>query len=243
MTIDLVVLGLVALFGVWGALTGAARQLAQYVALGVGVAATPPLAKLVGPRLAPSLGGAQSAGVALASVLVFVLVFFATRLLVAALLRRLWGGDERAMQARDRGLGLALGAARAAALCYLALCCAAYLEKAVTIGGKRLTFGPTGSLAFAFAAKHNVLEWAQFGGAEALAKVVTAASGSAPSADLEALKADPRFKRLLGSPQAKEAARRGDVAGLVQLNDALALLRDGQARALVERIAGQLPRE
>lgn len=237
MTIDLIVLGLVLFFTLWGAMTGLARQLARYVALVVAFLGAGPLGRELAPRISTALSSPKSVGVAVGSVVAFVFIFFVTQLVVTALIRRLLSDEAPTSIARDRSLGALAGGLRGAVLCYLLLCAAVYIEHAVVIGGKTLSFGPKGSYAFALAERYNVLELRQFQGAESLVAVAKKASGAAPSGQgWSALLNDPRFKRLLEHKPTREAIQHGEVRTLLKNDAAVELLNDEKTMAVINRL-------
>ncbi len=240
MKVDLFVAGLTLFFALWGALTGAARQIAQYVALAAAYAASGPLGRELGLWTGQQLGASAAVGTVLATVASFILVFFGVRVAVAAIIRRVLGGGEAGSSLTDRLLGFGLGGVRAFALCFLALCAAAYLEDNVKVGNRPLSFGPKDSVAFAFAKSHNVLTARQFPGIDDLARLAKVASdpkasaAATSAADVRALLKDPRIAKLLESKTVRELAQKGDLRGLLEQNQVVEALRDPK---LVERLA------
>lgn len=243
MKVDLFVAGLTLLFAVWGAFTGASRQIAQYVALAAAYAGAGPLGRELGGWTAKQLSASIAVGTVLATVGAFVLTFFLVRVTVTSLLRRVLA-DGSGGGGADRLLGFLLGGVRAFALCFLALCAAAYLEDNVKVANRPISFGPKDSLLFAFAKGHNVLTARQFPGIQELTQVTRAATEparGATSPELQSLLKDPRVSKLLESKAVRELAQRGDVRGLLEQNQVVELLKDPKLVERLTRVSAELP--
>jgi membrane protein required for colicin V production len=244
--LDLAVVVLTLFFGLWGAFSGAARQVAQWVASLAAFFGAGPLGHFFGQAFAHGLSTSLSTGVVLATVASFLIVFLVVRGLLTLVLRRVLAGGDPDNRGLDRALGFLLGGGKLFALAYLSLCAVAFLENNVTVAGRKLVFLPKDSRLYAFAREHNLLEAQLFSGARELAQVATRAHD--PKAllklkgneDFAALSKDPRFKALLGSDAARKALETGDVRGLLQLNQAAELLQDAQAMRRLERVADGL---
>jgi membrane protein required for colicin V production len=219
-TLDLAVLGLLLLFTVAGAFSGALQQLAKLAAVLAGwlVArrAAPPLAALAwGARPPP---WARSVAAAVIFVVMAVLVGLAGR----AVARRLHGPSGRP-GALDRAGGALLGGAKAALVAWLVLSILARLGP-IAVGSFRLDarrsdFG-------AVAARHDLLELSVPDQARRLERLLEAARDPAERARL--LARDPGWQRLLDDPRFKALMERGGTPDP-------GLLLEPQVKALLEK--------
>ncbi len=246
MGIDLFIAGLILLFAIFGALTGAARQIAQLVALFAAYVCARPIGTFFGPRLARALDAPLVVGTIAATMLTFIVVLIAVRYVLTVLLRRLLAGDEREEQGPDRALGFILGAVKAALFIYVVLCAATFVERNVTVAGRRLLTTSRDSLAFGVARKWNLFELTQFHAVKDLAQVASRASANGPPEQLasdpafQSLRKDPRFRKLLDDPALRRAAAEGDYQGLLKSNAVLQLIQDPEAAAKIEAAAAKL---
>ncbi|MBI3184233.1 MAG: CvpA family protein [Myxococcales bacterium] len=158
MELDLILLGLVALFAFVGAITGAAKQLAQLAAIAVAYLGAYPIGSLAGPRLAKALEGPPAVGTAVGTLLALLVLFVLARLALAHGLGRLFAGKKPDDRAVDRTLGFLLGGLKAAAMAYVIVCALVFIESHVSMAGRRLGISPKGSVAFALARRFNVFE-------------------------------------------------------------------------------------
>lgn len=225
-TLDLVVLGILLLFAVAGAFTGALRQVVQLLGVVAGWLA----ARHLAPRLAgPLLGshpaswerGALAAGCFVAGVLV-------VSLLGKAVARRVQGPGG-SPGPTDRALGALLGGAKAALGCWVLLSALALARGPLEVGGWRLDVRASdfGSLA----ARHNLLEAAAPRQAALVGRLLEALRDPAVrerlrrgDADLKRSLEDPRVKALL--ERALQQGDRLDAGGLT----------DAELEELVERL-------
>ncbi len=244
MNLDWVVLGLVAFFGLWGLFSGAATQIARALGLVVAYAAAGPAGQFVGLPISHYLSTSLTVGTVLGTVACFVFIYAVVHVISTALLRRFFnGGPESGRRGLDRVLGGLLGALKAAAVLYVALCAATFLESNVSIAGKRLAFTPKNSLLMKYVRQYNLLELQQFGGVHDLIKAVKVAGDPKimatykddPAFDL--MQRDARFKALLSSDAMKKAFASSDVRTLLGNNQVVELLQDPRAMERIERIA------
>src|SRR5690242_5278264 len=105
MSTDVIILVLVLFFAVMGMFSGAARQIAQLIALAVAWVASGPLGAYLGPPMARALEGPLMMGVVFSTVLIFFTVLLLVRLGLTYGLQRLMGVDESERQWTDRMLG------------------------------------------------------------------------------------------------------------------------------------------
>jgi membrane protein required for colicin V production len=244
-TVDLIVLGALLLFGVLGGLAGAAKQIAQVLGMVAAYASARPLGTLFGPQLARELGTPELLGVIATTLLVFIAVLVIVRILLTALLQRILSGKDPADRGLDRGLGFALGAAKVGFICYLVLSGLAFVEEHVSLAGKKLGITPKGSMAFALARRYNFFELTQFGGVRDLAALSRASADPErlkqlqASAQFQALQKDPRMKKVLQDPHLRKAAETGDYPALLKSDAVLQLLQDPTIAQRLAELAAQ----
>lgn len=243
MTLDLLVLGALALFAIWGAFSGFARQVAQSAALvGAGFAAVP-AGRFFAEPFAQGLKTSLTVGVVVATIVSFIVVFLFGRLLLTLVLRRLLSPKDPENRSADRVLGFLLGGVKTAATVWIALSAATFVEHHLVLAGKKYTFTPKDSKAVAVARHYNFIEWVQFSGAKDLARAAKVASDPKTSAALKndvdyvALMKDPRFRQLVQGDAWKKALESGDVRALMQNNGLVELLQEPKLLRHVERLA------
>ncbi len=242
MTLDLVILVVTALFALWGFFSGAAKQIAVFVAWIAAWAAAMPGGQFFGPLLTTKLATSAFVGVVLASLASFLVVFVVVQLVVAAVIRRLLAGRDPGSRTLDRLLGFGLGGGKVLAVMYVALCAMSFLEQNVVIMGRKLAFTPKDSKAMEFVHHYNLLEQQQFSGASDLAKVAQLAKDPKAlqrlkdNGDFTALSKDPRFARVINAGALQKALETGDVRALINNNDVVELIHDRTAAQRLERL-------
>lgn len=242
MTLDLVLLGLVIFFALWGAFTGVARQLAQLVGAVAAWLVARPLGDLAGPALAKQANLPLVGGIALATFLAFLVVFVVVRGVLTVALRRILSGKEPGNRGLDRTLGLLLGGVKVAAVIWFVLCTLTFVEDNVQVMGRRLGLSPKDSTAFALARRYNLFELTQFAGAGTLKAVLRAVQDPAragrlkENADYQALRKDPRLQRALDQGAVRKALEQGDTRALLGSADVISLLQDPTAMRRMERL-------
>ncbi len=243
MTLDLVLLCLAALFAVLGAISGAARQLAQLAGLVVAYLSARPLGALLGPPAAELLGIPPLAGLLLSTVAVFFVALTVVRFALGWFLRRLLAGGDPEDRKVDRLLGAGLGALKIIAIAYVVLCALTFVEDNVVIGGKRLSLSPKGSHAVATAREFNLFELTQFSSVKDLARLAEATSDPAraerlhASPEFKALQKDPRFQRALNEPAVRQALESGDYRSILQSAAVMQLVQDPAFKTKLEAAA------
>ena len=234
---DLVVLVLLLIALVWGALQGAARQLAQLVAWVVALAAA---WYLSGPaaRVLVRLFEAPY-GVAFA-VSGLVLAFVANLLVRVAFwwpLRQLDKDDHTgspALSVVNRVLGAAIGGAKMSVLIWSLLSLAALAREPLARVGYALP--PSDSGALHFSHEHNLWTMLFQRRLNAIGELATSLMQHAGPEQDEALSevmADPRVRALTNDPELRDALERGDFTRVLQDERVLSLASDD---ALVERL-------
>lgn len=237
MTIDLFLLSMVLFFAVLGAFTGAARQVANLIALGVAYFCAGPLGKVLAPRLADSLGLSLVTANVAAHVLVFGVVLLALRAVLTQLFRRMLSGQEGENRALDRGLGFALGGLRMALFAYLFLSAMTFLERNVSVAGRRFSLPKTESRAVTFSRDYNLFELTQFAPVRDLVQLVQDAQDPLKARQLksdpayQALRKDSRFQDAMKDKELREALERGDTRAALRNERILQLIQDPDAAA------------
>lgn len=238
MTIDLVVLGLVLFFGIIGAITGAAKQIANLVGMGVGYFVSRRLGPVLGPKLAAAMGGLPLLlGVIGATTLLFFVVWLAVRYALGFLLQRLMAGKDPENRGVDRFLGFILGGAKVALMAYVVMSAMTFFEQHVVVAGRRLGVSPKDSVAFGLARRYNLFEMTQFAPVKDLVRVAQVSSDPERAQSLQkdpayqALRKDPRVQRALKDADLRRAMERGDYQALLRSNLVLQLIQDPQVAA------------
>ncbi|MBK7860290.1 MAG: CvpA family protein [Archangiaceae bacterium] len=234
MNVDLFVVGLVAVFAIIGAFTGAAKQIATLLAaIAAGMLARG-VGPMVGPRLARELQSSQTVGIVLATLLLFLLGFLLIRGLARRILLRILAGKgETEDRSLDRALGFLLGGLRVAAICWFVICALAFLEDNVSIAGKRLSLAPQGSVLFQLARNHNFFAMTTIPGMRDLVEVAKSPKARS-TPEYGQLRKDPRFRRATDDDAVKKALETGDYRALMQNTDVVKLLNDAAMRQQLE---------
>lgn len=245
-SVDLFLLGLVALFAILGAFSGAARQVAHLIALTAAYLCARPLGQVVGPPLAKALELSATVGSVLSTLGVFLIVLLGIRALLTWVFRRVLAGKDPQDRRLDRGLGFALGGVKAALALFVALCAVTFIEENVAVAGRKLVVAPKGSIAFELSRRFNVFELAPAAAAEDLLEVARAASDPERVAQLrkdpsfQALRKDPRFQRALADTELRRALEAGDVHAVLRSRPVVELLEDPDAAARLAAAAAIL---
>lgn len=245
MTLDLIVLGLVALFALWGAFSGFAKQVAQALA-GVGaVIAAAPAGRFFGEALARGLQSSLTVGIVAATILSFIVIYLLVRMILTAVLRRMLAGKDPENRTADRFLGFGLGGLKTAVALWIGLSAATFIENNLVLAGKKYTFTPKDSKLVALSRRFNFIETVQFSGAKDLALAAKLASDPKAAQKLKddpdyaALMKDPRFRQVLQGDAWKKALESGDVRALMQNNQLVELSQDPRMSRHLERLAAQ----
>lgn len=231
MAVDLVILGVVLLFGLLGAVTGAAAQIAQLLGLIAAFFLSRPIARWIGPKVAASLNLPAAFGVILATILVFIVLVIAVRVIATSVLRRALAGRDPTDRSLDRTLGMVLSGAKVAAIAYIALSALAFVEQHVVVAGKRLGVSPKDSHAFALAREHNLFEITAFAPVQDLTEIARSI-GRGDTAALEknaayrSIRDDARFKKIVADPEMRRAIEAGDYRTLLKNNLVLQMIQD-----------------
>ncbi len=235
MTLDLVVLALVAVGAVFGARAGASRQLASWGALVVAALAARPGGVLLGPAFGRFFHTSESLGSVAAAFATFITVAVAVRLVATRVLQGVLGGRDPEERGTDRALGALLGGGKVAAVAWVALSALAFVEANVQVTGKGLGLSPRDSTAFAIARQWNLFSAPYFSRAGDLAaaqKVFRSPElyqqiGTHPA--VGALEKNARFRAVVSDPEVKQALDRGDTVALLKTASVHRLLQDPEA--------------
>ena len=239
MTVDLVVLALVAIGAIFGARSGASRQLASWGAL---VLAARPGGAMFGPAFGRFFHTSESLGGVAASFATFIVVAVLVRLLGTRLLQGVLGGSDPADRGTDRALGALLGAGKIAAVAWVALSALAFVEANVQLAGKGLGFSPKDSTAFAIARKWNLFSAPFFSRAADLAAAQKVFRSPelfqqlAENPAVTALQKNPKFRAVVADPEVKEALDRGDTVAVLRSTSVHRLLEDPEALAQLAKL-------
>jgi membrane protein required for colicin V production len=230
--IDVIILCVVVFFALMGALTGAAKQLANMVGMASAYFVCRRLGPMVGPKLAAALGTADIIGVVLGTLLLFIAVLTLVRFILGTLLNRLMRGKDPSNRGPDRAIGMVLGGVKVGIICYVVLSALTFVEQHVVVAGQRMGMSPKDSRAFAFARKHNLFEATQFAPVRDFVRVAQATTDPERAAKLQndpaykALRQDPRFQQALKEEKLRRALEQGDTQALLRSNLILQLIQD-----------------
>jgi membrane protein required for colicin V production len=157
MNLDTGILAVTVFLGFWGAFSGASGQLAGWAAFPLGWLASKHGASPLSPHLERATGGSPAVCVAAASVLLFFTVMWASRAVIAGIIRKVLGGGDGERRGLDRTLGFLLGGGRSLVIAWLCLSAWAFAESNVKVSGKQVAAlaPPKDSQFYAFAKAHN----------------------------------------------------------------------------------------
>ncbi len=243
MTLDLVVLGIVLLAALFGAWKGFSSQIATALGAVAAFFVAGPLGTLGGPGVAKHVGCGLTAGVVLATVATFFLVYLVVQVIATMALRRLLAGKDPNNTTADRALGFALGGAKLAAMCFVVLSGATFMESNITFAGRRIAFTPKDSSFVKLARQWNVFEHWQFSGVKDLVKVAKLVGNPANAdrlkddPDLVSLARDPRFKKAINADGMRKALESGDVHQLLTSASVIELIQDPEMARRLERLS------
>lgn len=227
MTIDLAVLGFLAVTALLGAASGALRQVVSLVAAVLGVLAARAFSAEVGAGLAHRFSPVARP---LAPALLFLGAFALASLAGAALLRGT--GLARAVRGpADRGAGALLGGAKGGLLAWALL---SLLALAGDLAPEALRARARESDLAALARAHNLLARLDPDAARRLRAALEAARAAERAGRLAR---DPESARLLADPRIRALDPEG--TGALEPGASAAVLDDPEVRALVERLAGR----
>lgn len=243
MALDLFIFGLILLFAIFGAIAGAARQVANLVALLLGYMCARPIGTALGPYFARSAGVPLIVGIAGSTLVVFIVVTIAVRAITRALLRKLLSGPKPEDRGLDRSLGFFFAALKVGLIAYVVLCALSFVEDNVAMAGRRLGVSPRNSLFFGFARTYNLFEYKLMAPMKDLLLLVKATSDPKLMSRLrqepsfQSLLKDARFKKALADGRVRNASRTGDYRELLKGNGVLEMLEDTVVRSRLHQAA------
>ena len=229
LVIDLLILSLILVFAAVGAYRGAVEQLAQVASIVIGYFCSRPLGRAFGPGLAQSAHVPLLFGVLAATILVFIAVTVAVRVLLTGVIRSLT--RFRNPSRLDRGLGFLLGGLKVTLIAYVMTSALSFVEDNVGWGGRRLGLSPADSIAFELAREYNLFELSQYRPVRDLVRIAQSLNDPVKAARLrqdpafKALAEDPSFGRTLTDDSTHRALEAGDTRALLRSDDVLRLLQ------------------
>ena len=228
MKFDLVLAGLVALFGLFGLFSGALSQLRHWLSLIFAALAARPLAARLAPYTAPQVGFPPKVVEVVLSGLLFVVLFLLASAIVGLLLLKLLPGRQGGRG--DQAFGFGLGAAKGAALLFVLLSFIIFFEEPLT-----RAFGPfpapvRESRAVAFVRRHDLFDAVPV---PALAKIEKLIEAAKNPGGLQGLANEPEMRKLLDDPQLKAALQDDALSQALKSGDFSALKNDPRFRALL----------
>jgi membrane protein required for colicin V production len=235
MTLDVVVLALVAVGAVFGARAGASRQLASWGALVLAALAARPGGMWLGPAFGRAFHTSEPLGSVAAAFATFITVAVVVRLVATRVLQGVLGGRDHEERGTDRALGALLGGGKVAAVAWVALSALAFVEANVQVTGKGLGLSPKDSTAFAIARQWNLFSAPYFSKAADLAAAQKVFRSPelyqqiATHPAVGALEKNARFRAVVSDPEVKQALDRGDTLALLKTASVHRLLQDPEA--------------
>jgi membrane protein required for colicin V production len=243
LALDFFIVALILVFAIFGAFAGAARQIANLVALVLGYLCARPIGVALGPYFARSAGVPLIVGIAGSTLMVFIVVAIAVRVIARATLRKLLTGPKPEDRALDRTLGFVFAALKVGLTAYVVLCALSFVEDNVAMAGRRIGVSPRDSLFFGLARKYNLFEYKLEGPMNDLLSVLRVASDPKRAARLQDdpsfqnLLKDPRFRRALSDGRVRQASKTGDYRELLKGSGVLELLEDTVVRSRLHQAA------
>jgi uncharacterized membrane protein required for colicin V production len=240
MRLDLVVLGIVALFGVMGLASGAIRQLSHWAGLILGYGAARPLASALAPWAAERLGWPTIPLNVMLSCVLFMALTAAGAVAAHFLFARLFRNHENGPA--NRALGFVLGAGKATAGIFVALSALLFFEKPFAQAAGAFDSHTKDSAAVAFVRGHNLFASLHLPALSGLRKMLEAQKDPRAARDLlsdpriKALRDDPRLKAMLADPSLGRSLASGDAAALLDSAKLKELLSDPDVAEQLSRL-------
>ena len=228
MSVDLSLAGLLLVFAVLGAFSGAIRQLSHWAGLALAYFAAGPIALRLTPLLAPKLGLPAIGVRVVLSSLLFGALYAAGTLLFHGAAKKIVPGREGGRT--DRGGGFLLGGAKGAALVYVVLSVALFFEKPLAGAFGPLPEPVRESKAVSLARRHNLFETASFPALARIERLMEAAR------DPKKARREPELRRWLDDPRLKALVKDEALVKALRSGDTAALRNVPQLAALFEEI-------
>lgn len=217
MSLDLWILAALGLFAAIGFYTGAIAQFSHWIGMAAAYLCAKPLAAALAPALAARMGWPPSATAIGLSAALMPVILIVAALIARGLLNAVVPGDQR--NTPDRIAGLFLGAGKAGALAWAALCVVLAFEKPLSGNFPAVKAALGASSAAAFAREHALFD------------------AAAPSAleQFRALAADPQLARtLLQDPALKSLSDDPALKRALKTGEPSALLENPRLKKLLE---------
>ena len=227
MTLDLVLAGLVLVFGFFGFLSGAIRQLAHWLGLFLAYAAARPAATFATPYAAPDLGLSPHVVNVLLSGLFFVLFFVLGSWAVQRLLQKIFPNRQNGRG--DGAFGFLLGAGTGAVLLYTLVSFYVFFEKPLTKAFGAPPPAVRDSVAVRLARSHDLFNAVHVPALAKFEKLLAAAKGPGGAG---ALSGQPELQRLLDDPKLKAALQDDSLSRALKSGDLSALKDDPRLQSL-----------
>lgn len=231
MGLDVAIVCVLVLFAVFGAMSGAARQIANVLALVLAYLAAGPVARQISPALARQFGGSEFMATAVGTLLVFIAVWILGRLMLGEGLERLIEGDRGEQADVNRAFGAVLGAVKAAIVVWVLLSALTFAERHVHLGNKRIDLPARDSTALAITRKYNLFDLTPDRPTHELAP-----RRYADDPAWQKLRTDPRFREVFKDPKVRRAFESGDYRAFVESDAVKRLLKDPALAAHLEKI-------
>jgi uncharacterized membrane protein required for colicin V production len=229
MTLDGYILCAFALFALLGLISGAIKQVAQWLAIAAAYIFAKPAGVALAPTLGPALGMPPAlAPIGLAAGLMLLTYLFGA-LALRFILKKILPVQEKGRT--DRLIGLALGGAKGALLGWVVLSVALAFEEPLAKAGFDLEKKTKDSHAAAFTRGHNLFDSLKMPAMES-AKKFAALQGN-PQALQEMLN-DPKARELLDNPEIKKALNDPELRRLAQSGNPAAILQDPRVKKMLE---------
>ncbi len=166
MAIDLWMLALLVLFTLAGHSSGAVRQISHWIGLAAAFLFAKPAATLLSPTVAARMNWPPTFAAKILHVVLLLVILLTVGMAARAVLNALEPGEERGPL--DQSLGAVVGAAKGGLIVFALLCLGVSLEKTLARMHFDLEAKTRGSVAMAFARKHNLFAHANLPPLEAL---------------------------------------------------------------------------
>ncbi len=211
MTLDLWILAALGIFAAIGFFTGAIQQFSHWIGLVAAYLCAKPIAALLAPALAKSMGWPPALTAVGLSAVSMPLVLIVVTLIARAIINAIVPGKQRNMP--DRVAGIFLGAGKAGAIAWVALAAVLAFEEPLVkyLPGAEAVLGA--SKAAAFTRKHSLFDKVAPAALDKF-RAVAAMRGDPKMA--QALLDDPALRSMLSDPALKRALEKGDTSALLE---------------------------
>ena len=241
MNIDLILIGLIAVFGIFGFFSGTIKQVAHWIGAACGYIASKPLAAGATPLLTPHMKYPPMWIQMGLGIVCFYVIYSLAALAVRKVLEKAVGDSQNG--AWDKAGGFLLGTGKGAALAFLLMSTVLFFEKPLTETMGKPPEDVQKSRIVAFVREHNFFDAVPIP-AMAQAQQMIEASRDPQSIQsltqnpqLKGLFNDPNLKAILGSGALPHALKSGDFSALRNDPKISALLNDP---AVMKQVSGML---